>query len=53
MTPLLPSVAAYYATTAQALIDVLRQDAQWYMSFGLHSSADAINAGFTTQEVIM
>jgi hypothetical protein len=34
--------------TAANLVATLRQDPYWYTSFGLHSSADAINANFTT-----
>ena len=29
-------------------IEGLRKDPKWYKNFGLHASADAVNAGFTT-----
>lgn len=45
-----PDLSAFYVSTAQDLVTELRQDPLWYQNFGLHSSADAVNANFTTLE---
>ena len=50
IAPYQPYLYDYYTTTAQGFIDELRADWLWYESFGLHSSADAVNARFTTPE---
>jgi alpha-L-rhamnosidase len=44
-----PELASYYNSTAEGLVAGIRQNPLWYQQYGLHSSADAVNAKFTTQ----
>ncbi|MCP4313094.1 MAG: hypothetical protein GY790_17685 [Bacteroidetes bacterium] len=41
-------LASIYRGYAKEKISELRKDKDWYRDFGIHASADAINAGFTT-----
>lgn len=43
-------LASVYKGYAEEKIGELRQELDWYISFGIHASADAINAGFTTPQ---
>jgi hypothetical protein len=40
---------AKYNSLANERIQQLRENPAWYISFGVHADADAINAGFTAQ----
>ena len=39
-----------YATNFTAMIRSMSQGSSWYSSFGLHAGADAVNAGFLSQD---
>lgn len=41
-------LARKYRQYADEKIASLRQDEEWYLDFGLHAAADAVNAGFTS-----
>ncbi len=41
-------LAKQYAATAASLVQQLRTNSQWWSEFGMHSFAEAVNAGFTT-----
>eukprot|EP01121_Diplochlamys_sp_Union-15-3_P007992 TRINITY_DN2085_c0_g1_i1.p1 TRINITY_DN2085_c0_g1~~TRINITY_DN2085_c0_g1_i1.p1 ORF type:complete len:839 (-),score=151.85 TRINITY_DN2085_c0_g1_i1:54-2570(-) len=43
-----PDLVKQYSDSATNYVQKLRSDESWYLPFGLHASADAINAGFTT-----
>jgi alpha-L-rhamnosidase len=43
-------LAAKYRTCANEKMELLKKDANWYRTFGLHAAADAINTGFTSND---
>lgn len=48
-------LSARYRDFAQEKISVLKKDARWFETFGLHAAAEAINAGFMSsaeQEIL-
>ncbi|MBE0654919.1 MAG: hypothetical protein IH594_14050 [Bacteroidales bacterium] len=45
-----PALASKYKKYALEKIDSLRQRKDWYSEFGIHAAAEAVNAGFTTEE---
>ena len=46
------SLSSYYNTTAHKFMSIIRNDSNWLDKFGLHSSADAINGGWLSDDEI-
>lgn len=42
--------SARYRALTEKLVSELRRDSQWHESFGIHAAADAINAGFASNQ---
>lgn len=43
-------IASKYLNYATEKIDYLRKDSIWHTEFGIHAAAEAVNAGFTSEE---
>lgn len=45
-----PELATSYKKYALEKINLLRRNKNWYSEFGIHAAAEAVNAGFVTEE---